>query len=179
MKHGPGLFGMLLSQYRAAAGLSQEELAELAGLSRRGISNLERGERRLPHLATVRRLADALALADAERVKFLASARVTTDTPSSIEVTRAERNAVAAAPPPRSRGDVPGGELPEPAAEQTRTISSRGEERKLITVLVGELDSVGASLQTRDAEDIRDLLSLYHARIRADLERFGGAEPLE
>src|SRR5205814_10660940 len=51
---GPGLFGVLLHQYRTAAGLSQDELAELAGLSRLGISNLERGERRLPHPATVR-----------------------------------------------------------------------------------------------------------------------------
>lgn len=41
MKDGPGLFGVLLNRYRAAAGLSQEELAEAAGLSRRGISNPE------------------------------------------------------------------------------------------------------------------------------------------
>lgn len=33
---------MLLQQYRQAAGLSQEELAERAGLSARGISDLER-----------------------------------------------------------------------------------------------------------------------------------------
>jgi hypothetical protein len=38
---GPGPFGTLLQRYRAAAGLSQEELAEWAGLSRRGISDLE------------------------------------------------------------------------------------------------------------------------------------------
>src|ERR1051326_1377364 len=75
MKHGPGLFGMLLSQYRAAAGLSQEELAERAGLSRRGISDLERGERRLPHVATVRQLADALKLDDSQRAALLESSR--------------------------------------------------------------------------------------------------------
>src|SRR5690242_20514926 len=55
-------FGIQLQRYRVAAGLSQEALAELAGLSRRGISDLERGKRRLPHPATARRLADALAL---------------------------------------------------------------------------------------------------------------------
>jgi predicted ATPase/transcriptional regulator with XRE-family HTH domain len=102
MKNGPGLFGVLLSQCRAAAGLSQEELAELAGLSRRGISNLERGERRLPHPATVRRLADALGLADAERVKFLASARATTETQAAIGATGAGRNVVASPPSLRS-----------------------------------------------------------------------------
>jgi len=70
---GPGPFGILLQQYRAAAGLSQEELAARASLSRRGISDLERGERRLPHPATVRRLADALNLDDAARARVLAS----------------------------------------------------------------------------------------------------------
>src|SRR5947209_2906721 len=39
-------FGALLQRHRLAAGLSQEELAERAGLSRRGISDLERRERR-------------------------------------------------------------------------------------------------------------------------------------
>jgi transcriptional regulator with XRE-family HTH domain len=34
---------VLLLQHRLAAGLSQEELAKRAGLSRRGISDLERG----------------------------------------------------------------------------------------------------------------------------------------
>jgi predicted ATPase/DNA-binding CsgD family transcriptional regulator/transcriptional regulator with XRE-family HTH domain len=72
---GPGPFGVLLQQYRAAAGLSQEELAERTGLSRRGISDLERGARRLPHPATVRRLAEALNLAEAERAAWLAMPR--------------------------------------------------------------------------------------------------------
>jgi len=51
---GPGPFGVLLLRYRMAAGLSQEDLAERAGLSRRGISDLERGARRAPHPATAR-----------------------------------------------------------------------------------------------------------------------------
>src|SRR5579884_3452685 len=49
---GPGPFGCLLQRQRLAAGLSQEELAERAGLSRRGISDLERGVRRSPLPAT-------------------------------------------------------------------------------------------------------------------------------
>jgi predicted ATPase/DNA-binding XRE family transcriptional regulator len=73
MADGPGPFGILLQQYRAAAGLSQEELAARASLSRRGISDLERGERRLPHPATVRRLAEALNLDEVERASLLAS----------------------------------------------------------------------------------------------------------
>jgi transcriptional regulator with XRE-family HTH domain len=54
-------FGELLRQLRTNAALSQEELAELAGLSLRGVSDLERGARRTPHLSTVGMLAEALA----------------------------------------------------------------------------------------------------------------------
>jgi predicted ATPase/transcriptional regulator with XRE-family HTH domain len=70
----PGTFGLSLLRYRLAAGLSQEELAERAGLSRRGVSDLERGARRAPHPATVRRLMEALNLDPAERAAMLASA---------------------------------------------------------------------------------------------------------
>jgi transcriptional regulator with XRE-family HTH domain len=38
-----------LRRYRVLAGLSQEALAERAGLSRRGIADLERGARRFPY----------------------------------------------------------------------------------------------------------------------------------
>jgi transcriptional regulator with XRE-family HTH domain len=58
-------FGDLLRRLRSAAALSQEALAERAGLSRSGISDLERGARQVPRLETVRTLADALALSDA------------------------------------------------------------------------------------------------------------------
>jgi predicted ATPase/DNA-binding XRE family transcriptional regulator len=63
-------FGHLLWQYRRAAGLTQEALAERAGLSVRGVSDLERGARRAPHRETVRLLADALALGSAERASL-------------------------------------------------------------------------------------------------------------
>jgi transcriptional regulator with XRE-family HTH domain len=68
-------FGVLLHRQRSAAGLSQEALAERAGLSRNGISDLERGARQVPRLETVRMLADALALTDADRQALLAAAR--------------------------------------------------------------------------------------------------------
>jgi non-specific serine/threonine protein kinase len=64
----------LLQRCRLAAGLSQEELAERAGLSRRGISDLERGVRRAPHPATLRRLADALDLDQVERADLVLAA---------------------------------------------------------------------------------------------------------
>ena len=55
-------FGQLLRGYRVAIGLTQVELAERAGLSVRGIADLERGARTVPYPGTLRRLAEALAL---------------------------------------------------------------------------------------------------------------------
>jgi predicted ATPase/DNA-binding XRE family transcriptional regulator len=51
-----------LRQYRRSAGLTQEELAERAGLSVRGLSDLERGARRQAYRDTIQRLAQALGL---------------------------------------------------------------------------------------------------------------------
>src|SRR5690242_15206834 len=67
----PWTFGYLLRSYRVAAGRSQDELAERAALSRRGISDLERGKRQLPHPATVRRLINALDLVDSDRTTLM------------------------------------------------------------------------------------------------------------
>jgi predicted ATPase/DNA-binding CsgD family transcriptional regulator/DNA-binding XRE family transcriptional regulator len=66
-------FGALLLRHRLAAGLSQQDLAERAELSPRGISDLERGVRRHPHPATARRLAAALGLDEADRAQLLDS----------------------------------------------------------------------------------------------------------
>ena len=70
-------FGEVLRRLRTAAALSQEALAQRARLSRNGISDLERGLRRAPHLETVRMLADALALPESDRVALLVAARPT------------------------------------------------------------------------------------------------------
>src|SRR5919205_2243431 len=67
------VFGEVLRQLRLEAGLTQEELAERAGLSTRGLSDLERGLRRTPRLGTVRLLADALGLAGPDRERLLSS----------------------------------------------------------------------------------------------------------
>ena len=55
--------------------MSQEALSEIAGLSRRGIADLERGARRSPYPDTVRRLADALGLAPVERQALVDASR--------------------------------------------------------------------------------------------------------
>ena len=67
-------FGVLLRQYRAAAGLTQEALAERARLSARAVSDLERGINRTPRRETLTLLADALALPGRQRTLLAAAA---------------------------------------------------------------------------------------------------------
>jgi predicted ATPase/DNA-binding XRE family transcriptional regulator len=81
MKAGaPGSFGAQLRALREAAGFTQEELATIAGLSVHAVSALERGERRRPHVETVRALSAALDLTGAIRDGLLASARAAAPT---------------------------------------------------------------------------------------------------
>jgi tetratricopeptide (TPR) repeat protein/transcriptional regulator with XRE-family HTH domain len=68
-------FAAVLRGLRTGAGLTQEELAESAGLTSRAISYLERGEVSSPRRETVRLLADALRLAGPARAQFEAAAR--------------------------------------------------------------------------------------------------------
>src|SRR5712691_10131917 len=76
MKSGAsGSFGAQLKALREAAGFTQEELATIAGLSVHAVSALERGERRRPHVETVRALSAALDLTGATRDALLGSAR--------------------------------------------------------------------------------------------------------
>ncbi len=70
----PG-FGVLLRRYRMATGLTQEALAERAGLSLRGVSDLERGLRRVPYPNTVERLSEALRLGAIDRAALQAAGR--------------------------------------------------------------------------------------------------------
>ncbi|MGI8914974.1 MAG: ATP-binding protein [Chloroflexota bacterium] len=60
-------FSERLRRLRIAAHLTQEELAERAGLTAKAIGALERGERRHPYPHTLRLLGDALGLSIAER----------------------------------------------------------------------------------------------------------------
>ncbi|MDP8951981.1 MAG: helix-turn-helix domain-containing protein, partial [Actinomycetota bacterium] len=110
-------FGARLRRLREAAGLTQEELAGRSGLSTRAISGLERGERKHPYPHTARSLADALGLADDERVSLLA-----------VVPGRGGATQASAAAPPESN-------LPTPS---TRFL---GRERELREVrgLLGEV----------------------------------------
>src|SRR5579859_6253954 len=65
----PDEFGPLLRHYRLGARLTQEVLAERAGLAVRSIPGLEAGEHR-PQRETLRRLAEALGLTAEQRDHF-------------------------------------------------------------------------------------------------------------
>jgi len=68
-------FAALLRRLRAGAGLTQEELAEAAGISPRSVSDLERGINRTARKDTALLLADALDLTGQVRALFVAAAR--------------------------------------------------------------------------------------------------------
>jgi non-specific serine/threonine protein kinase len=114
-------FGALLRGHRRAAGLTQEALAERAGLSRRGLQHLEAGDAH-PHPATLDALAAALDLAPDDRARL--------------------RAAGPAAPPGRAPAgfpDGPPGARPPPAAAAPSNLpapltSFVGRERELAAV---------------------------------------------
>ena len=72
-------FGAQLKALREAAGYTQDELATIAGLSVHAVSALERGQRRRPHVETVRALSAALDLTGAARDVFVSGARAAAD----------------------------------------------------------------------------------------------------
>ncbi len=102
-------FGARLRRLRETAGLTQEALAQRAGLSPNAVSALERGVRRRPYPHTVRALADALGLSEEER--------------DALTATAPRRTGMAFTP---SAGD--GGMLPAPAT------TLLGRERELAEV---------------------------------------------
>jgi predicted ATPase/DNA-binding XRE family transcriptional regulator len=75
--------GSLLRGLREDAGLSQEELADRAGLSPHAISALERGTRTRPYPHTLRSLATALDLTEDQRARLLAAVPARSARPSA------------------------------------------------------------------------------------------------
>ncbi|HEV2122212.1 MAG TPA: helix-turn-helix domain-containing protein, partial [Chloroflexota bacterium] len=74
MATGSDAFGALLRRHRLSSGLSQEALAEQAGLSARGISALERGVSQRPRRDTLDLLIGALKLSAGQKSAFQAAA---------------------------------------------------------------------------------------------------------
>src|SRR5262245_48260713 len=70
---GTGMFGDVVRAHRRRLGMTQQELADRAGVSVRGIRKIESGQITAPRPATVRLLADAFGLTGTERDRFCQS----------------------------------------------------------------------------------------------------------
>jgi transcriptional regulator with XRE-family HTH domain len=81
-------FAGLLRRLRGEAKLTQEELAEAAGLSLRAVSDLERGVHRTARKDTALLLAGALGMTESGAVLFVAAARGRTPAADSLAVLR-------------------------------------------------------------------------------------------
>ena len=90
-------FAGVLRQLRAEARLTQEELAEAAGLSPRSVSDLERGINRTARKDTAFLLAGALGLAEPVRSLFVAAARGKAPAGEVLAAARGQTGAAAAA----------------------------------------------------------------------------------
>ena len=100
---------------REARGLTQEELAERAGLSRKAISVLERGERKRPYAHTVRSLAGALGLSEDEHASLLAAV------PRRGASSSLSSSSAAAAPATNPKPSLPA--LPTPLLGRERELA--------------------------------------------------------
>jgi predicted ATPase/class 3 adenylate cyclase len=147
-------FGDLLRRHRLAAGLTQEELAERAGLSRRGIADLERGVRQSPRKETAALLAEALGLAGEDRTVFAAAARRTTR--------RAEPAASAASP----LSAVPDGATSSAPALPSGTV----------TFLFTDIEGSTHLLQQLGSERYAALCAEHQQVVRAGCAAHGGRE---
>jgi tetratricopeptide (TPR) repeat protein/transcriptional regulator with XRE-family HTH domain len=103
-------FAELLRQLRTEARLTQEELAEAAGVSPRSISDLERGINRTARKDTALLLADALSLTGQVRVLFVAAARGRAPATEVMSARRGASAATATRALPRDIGSFTGRE---------------------------------------------------------------------
>jgi predicted ATPase/DNA-binding XRE family transcriptional regulator len=113
-----GTLATVLRSLRETRGLSQEELAQRAGLSTHAISALERGTRTRPYPHTLRALAGALDLSEADRSRLIAAV------PVRARPARAAPDAATARPR----------DLPVP----TTPLLGREEEVRRVGRLLGE-----------------------------------------
>ncbi|MFI9486423.1 helix-turn-helix domain-containing protein [Promicromonospora sp. NPDC052451] len=123
----------LLAQLRRRAGLTQEELAERAGLAVRSVSNIERSAVGRPRVSTLRAIGAGLGLDDARVGELLDFYRRRWAQPAP-ERARAEPAVRVPAPEPLGPAGAAPTQLPSPPS----TFSGRSEELSALdTVLTG------------------------------------------
>ncbi|MFI6845129.1 tetratricopeptide repeat protein [Kitasatospora sp. NPDC050467] len=107
-------FCLLLARYRVRAGLTQEELAAVSGISLRAVGDMERGRTRGPQRRTVRALAEALRL-DRRRAAALEQA-ARAGRPRGTRATGAAAPAPAVPAPAAAPAGTPAAGTPAAAA---------------------------------------------------------------
>src|SRR5262249_12245438 len=150
---------LLLRDFRRAAGLTQEELAERAGVSVRSISDLERSGAHVPRRDTVSLLVQALDLPQSERAVLEAAVHRRRGPRPNMPT----RDSGQPSAPQRPRDDVARGNLPR----LLNSFVGRKQELRELRELLGQtplLTFVGAGGvgKTRLAlELVRDQTALY------------------
>ena len=173
----PG-FGDVLRRLRAEARLTQEELAEAAGLSPRTVSDLERGVKQTARKDTAGLLADALNLGEPVRGVFVAAARGRIPAAEVLAVRAEALNALAGNLPIQLSSFVGrAAELAELATAMRRSslvtvtgVGGVGKTRLALHAAAGQLPSFhdGAWLCELDAaEDGEAMAQAVVAALRA------------
>ena len=132
----PDSFAELLRQFRIAASLTQEALADRCGISAAAVAALEQGRRRAPRLSTVADIADALNLAPDDRARLANAASYGRQTAAQPAATAPPESAGPTEPLP---ADGPGArELRHPAPGRLPTP---------LTALIGRHAEIAAITQ--------------------------------
>ncbi|MCA6092198.1 helix-turn-helix domain-containing protein [Streptomyces sp. SCA3-4] len=162
-------FSALLRRLRRDAGMTQETLAERAGVGVRTIRGLETGERADPRVTTVRLLADALGLSPEDREELLAAA---VRRPGHADGDGADGPSNKGAPPDGSagHGDRPDGPTEHdhrPDARPVRPVAERpGSVLQEALADVGEQLAQAVAARWQREEEHRQVHDPYPLPLR-------------
>ncbi|WP_172386798.1 helix-turn-helix domain-containing protein [Streptomyces sp. MNP-20] len=137
-----GDFGARLHGLRTRAGLSQEELAQAAGVSVRGLSDMERGRSRGPQRRTVQALATALGLDAAGARELEHQASLGRPRPATRKAVRPAGGGEAPGTKaePAAGAGVTGGHHPLALPRDLKDFTARGPALDELLALVADLD---------------------------------------
>ena len=129
------VYRVLIRRYRLAAGLTQEELAALAGLDVRTVSDIERGRTTRPRRSTVELLARAL---DRDDLAYEAvrAARLTRE--QVPEYRSASADSAPSPPSPPSPDGRAGEEVPRQLPPGVRHFTGRAAELAVLSGLADQ-----------------------------------------